>query len=423
MPDVVTAVVRAALNTTTGTQDFTTTDFGGGTPKAALFFTTAVLSDGQADNCRFAIGAATGAFNEWVMAAWIADAVSTTDCQSFYQNDACVLIPLDATTIDMEANFDSFITDGVRIDITNAGIAGLLTVVLFGGADLQAHANLVNMTGGSADTEFDVTDPGFEPDVVFAAFSDNASPGIKQHAQLSWGGVNNDGGGAETQRAWAGHHQNAAGFQARAAGQIATDRGGLNATNTGAEFVGVDFDNFDSSGFSVFSRTAGTTGRDLVYLALEFGGLKHEVRDLDTPTSTGNASITGVGFKPQLVIQGMTTHEAMDTADQTGLSGSLGVSAFTPDAEFSAGFQNEDGQATSDTQSVSNDQAIVHPLESGADGIIADFVSMDSGGWTLNYTTVTGTAKKFWALSIEEVAVAAVRDPIMSFGVIPFPRA
>ena len=408
MPDVVTAVMRAALNTDTGTQDFITTDFGGGTPKAALFFTTAVLADGQADHSRFSIGAATGQSNEWVSAVWVEDAVTTTSTAEYYESDACILIPLSETVIDTEANFDSFITNGVKIDITNAGIAGLVTVVLFGGEDLKAHADLQSLTGSTADVEHDITAPGFEPDVVLASGSMLVSPGIGPHGEITFGAADNDGAGGEIQRAWSGQFQDGAGFQSRSAGQIATDRGAIRVSNDGEEQLGIDFDNFDSDGFSVFVRTAGGVGRDLLYLALSFGGLKHDVRTVTTPTSAVETSVTDVGFKPQLVIQGMTMHEALDTADITTLAGSLGASVFTPDAEFSTGFQNEDAQATSDTQTVSNNQAIVHPLDDGSPGIVADFVSMDADGWTLDYTTVTATGKIFWALSIESAAVRRV---------------
>jgi len=63
---------------------------------------------------------------------------------------------------------------------------------------------------------------------------------------------------------------------------------------------------------------------------------------------------------------------------------------------------------------LANIQAIVLPLDDGAAGVVADFVSMDSGGWTLDYTTVTGTGKVFWALAIEESAAALPFQPLFN---------
>ena len=396
-------VTRIACNTGTGTQDITITGFG--TPKAALFICSVATSNGSAaSDFSLSIGAATGASNEWCLSINNEDGQSDTDTAATTDSDKCVRINTAGTpTVDGEAEFTAFITDGVRINWTNApSAAWLLTVVLFGGTDLSAHANNVAL-GDSLDNAVDVTAPGFEPTLLIAVcqgglgMDDNATS-----LQHSIGVIHN--GGGVSQRSVGFRHPNGA-AEGQPDGRCTETYGILQITSAAALDWGGEFGTFDGSGFTVTTRIAGANSTSLMYLALRLGGSESGwVGTVDTPTSPGDDAETGPGFEPQLVLQIGTHMEAVDTAyNSSPLAGALGLSAFSPDNEYMTSVADEDAATTTDTQSLSTDTAIELPQDDGTTGLTAAFASMNNDGWTLNYSAVEGNAKKFFGLAIESI--------------------
>ena len=74
---IVSAVTRAALRTTTGTQDFTVTGFG--TPKCAIFFVTSAVTDAtEAAGLNWSMGATDGT-NQWTVCCRADDNNATAD--------------------------------------------------------------------------------------------------------------------------------------------------------------------------------------------------------------------------------------------------------------------------------------------------------------------------------------------------------
>ncbi len=408
------ATVRAAatIDVAPYTQDFTTADLGGLTPQAALFLVSEAVADGVAANDNvLSIGAATAAAEEWQV--YISDQHNqgTTDTHRGSNTDRSIDIknPGSAAT-NGRAEFTAFINNGVRVNWTTVpGAAFLVTVILFAGTDLSAHAN--SATLGNEDVEVNIEDPGFEPDVVLVFHhhddaDDNAS-------NASWG-------------AGVAHNDRAAGITQRSFTQFLTDgvatssngsyyhdsRAGCRCDNTGALTYSIELANFDANGFSAYQRDA-TAGFDFFYLALNFGSsspvVDAWVGDYTTPTSTGDDAETGPGLTPQFVLMGMTMMEAVDTGYANGLAGSLGFSVFDDDDEYAQSWASEDNVATSNTQSLSDDTAVELPDDDGGAGLTASFSSFDANGFTLNYSTVEANAKYFWVLAIEEEAAAEPR--------------
>jgi hypothetical protein len=396
------AVTRVACNTALGTQDITIASFG--TPKAAMFILSYSITDGTAAaDAALSIGAATGTANEWCYHWNSEDGQGTTDVHAEIVSTRCVLINTPGTsTSDGEAEFSAWITDGVRINWTTAaGSAWLLTVVLFGGADLSAHANNVGL-GNTVDLETNITAPGFEPRLVIAvANSPTAIDIATSNVRPTYGVVHNDGFGAITQRSAAYRHLNGA-----ATSEIdghCTETYGLLAIGSNATVIwGGEFTNFDASGFSVITRVGAGLNTAMCYLALDFNlAAEGWVGTVDTPTGTGNEAVSGVPNTPQFVFQIGTYMEAIDTAyNNSALAGTVGFSTFDVDDEYMTSAQDEDGAGTTNAQSVSDNTAVELPDDDGAAGLTAAFVSMDSNGWTLNYSAVEANAKKFFGLAI-----------------------
>jgi hypothetical protein len=191
---VIVAITRDAVNTATGNQDFTTNDLDGLTPKAAFFIITSAISDGTPrDNAIISFGAATDTTERWSVGVQAQHDVGTTNTGRRAVSDECIMKLFGTSTnVDGEADFVSFIANGVRINWGNAPALGyLLTVVLFAGTDLTAKAG--TFTVGNEDVPTDVNTVGFEPDVLLTAsvalgFTDAGST----FALLSHGVVTND---------------------------------------------------------------------------------------------------------------------------------------------------------------------------------------------------------------------------------------
>ena len=413
---VTVAIARVACETDAAPnlQDITTADLGGLTPKAALLIVTRATSDGAAvDNAVMSYGAATGASNEWVGGGTDEHNQGTTDTYYNWQNDACVYImdPTDGS-VDGEAEFSSFIENGVRINwVDEPASAYLLTVVLFAGTDLSAKAATVNV-GNTVDLTTNEDTVGFEPDVLFTATWRNAPgiPGLTRFLQP--GLVHWDGSSIVTQRCWSNFWRDDV-DTSECRSIIREDYGVENYTDWYGEFS-----DFDADGFSVTTRLRGGNSSEVCYLALSFGGAVDSwVGTHTTPTDEGNDSEEGPGFTPQFVFMIPNLGEAKDVAYVDNRAGSVGFSTFDADDEYCSTISAEDAVATSNTQSLSDDRAITLPDDDGTLDIEATFVSFDANGWTVNYTNAPATAKLFPALAIGTEAAGdsyykTLTDPI-----------
>jgi len=393
------AVTRVACNVGVGNQDITTVALGGLTPKAAWFIITEATSDGVAVNhAVLGVGAATATDERWAVCGSSENAVATTDTYRRGVTDECVLI-IDPSNgaVDGEADFVSFIANGVRINWGNApGAAYLLTAILFAGTDVNGYAGTFK-PHATVNNSVDITDPNFEPDfLLLAGTGYNFDDSAHGYDNLSLGIVASGGSVMQGSRTFMSVD-----------GVATTDvQGGITASYgycapMGSDFrYKLEFGTFDAQGFTVTTRYGDSLNRDVGYLALEFSGYSVWAGGIDSKTSGGNQAYAGPGFPPQAVFILPTFLTGYDAWDSTGLAATLGFSAFTSAAEYCNSIQDEDSQGTSDTQSLSDDVAVNLPQDDGSAGFVASYVSMDANGFTLNFTTTDGTTRKWFAGAI-----------------------
>ncbi|NJN53652.1 MAG: hypothetical protein HC804_02170, partial [Anaerolineae bacterium] len=251
------------------------------------------------------------------------------------------------------------------------------------------------------DVGVDYTGVGFEADVLFCTVY-NASGG--SFSAFTLGFATNDRAGTVVQRA---------GFQRGRDNRTTTDNvAGVQddaVMVVGANSsVGIyaDVSAFDADGFTATPRNTGTGNpgsNELGYLALRFGStpvVSSKVYTFSTPTSTGDNTDTGAGFEPQAIFYATTLVTTINTPDTGSGSGAVGVAVITDGAQYHNTVASQDGVTTTNTQSLSDNQAINLPLHDGAAGMAATYSTFTSTGVTLNWSDVEGSARLFGALAI-----------------------
>lgn len=403
-----TTVARFTTPTSIGQQTWTDTNLKGLTPKAVMIIANHADTDGTAeDSFAAGIGFCTGASNEVSCSISCQHGVGTTNTDSRHQSTSVISLLVDGSA-QVTADFVSFQANSVTLDFTAVDTdEQLFTVIFFAGTDLTAHANVIDNIGDVTDNTTDITDPGFEPDLVILASSQLASDGSNANAFWSFGACVNDG--SDTQKSFGFHSRNNQGASAIIS-YMSSQYAGTAVVPTALDY-GLEVDAFDSSGFSVITRNAGGNNDDWFYLALNFGNVASaNVRSYDSPTTATTDARTGVGFKPGIVILGLTDLQSEDTAVNSGTPfGAIGISCFTANTEFCNSWADEDTSDPTDTQSLSDNQAVNFAGGDGTTLHAATFVSMDSDGHTLSYSTADGTVRKWFEITIE----AASELPIL----------
>lgn len=120
------------------------------------------------------------------------------------------------------------------------------------------------------------------------------------------------------------------------------------------------------------------------------------------PTSTGNSSITGLGFQPNFV---MLTSISNTLANTTVTNAHLSYgAAISSSARFAHAINvTNSASMSSSVNGVSiqrSDACLLGLTTAAAVAYVADFVSFDSGGFTLNFSTAPASAFVYFYLAI-----------------------
>lgn len=398
---------QVALNTSTGTQDITISGLGAASEiKAAMFICTSATGGiAIEDHANLSVGFTDGTTHR-VVSNNSDDDVGTVDANSRSATDEVIMIINNAGGIDIEATFDSFITDGVRINIGNDGAAVDCSVILWAGTGISAEVGEFTLDSSVSSTVSPTV--GFEFEHMIAimphptnAFADTAT----DDWGIGFGMCNNDGGGAFTQGALAYHETTGDASGNPLAGHF-TDRvcaSVLDASGSaGIETTG-EVTAASSSSFTVTTRDAGVSGADVAFLILSYGGGQHWVDgDQLAPTSNGVFSVTDVGFKPQFVMVGIGNIEPGNSLTSGGTqSGIFAVGAFGASEGHSPGFKIRQDTGTTETgsYSISNRSIFLGSQSGGVTRFRADTPVMLSNGYSLDYDILgSGSPAKHWVV-------------------------
>jgi hypothetical protein len=245
-----------------------------------------------------------------------------------------------------------------------------------------------------------VTGLGFTPKVVIVSVNYMTTDGVTEHAAVSLGCA------TSSTDEWCIHFNAEDGVAASdtVRGQYnnrflyMTTQGG---TTTHA--VTCDFTSMDSDGFTFnVSDATGATAYRAQYLALGGSDLTDVVTGTLTTTTSATQSVTGLSFQPDAILLAWNSHTA--NANANNMVGGFGFATASDEEAFSA-WADDSGTNPTLVWNYQENDAVVGSINYGAGGIDfeADLTSLNSDGFTLNFSNVPTAGESILYLALKGV--------------------
>ena len=243
-----------------------------------------------------------------------------------------------------------------------------------------------------------VTGVGFQPKVVFFWLTKQSATGYAAERALCFGWAV-----SSTQRGCLALSSADAVTVGTAVGSRQKDTFCISAISTAAGSVSTildaDFVSMDSDGFTIDPINVSVGALYIVhYLALGGSELTNAwAGNIVGPAGTGAQAYTGVGFKPDLLML-LTSYTGTIPRDDTAFKLNLGVSDGVTQA---VSFVEESNAIPTALNSLQKTGEILHTLNlAGTDNSIATLTSLDTDGFTLNFSLNAG-ARGILALALK----------------------
>lgn len=364
----------------TGNQSVTGLGFQ---PKLVLFYTINRTTDGTDTIGPYAAyGAAVSSTNRFALGS---DDITGSAWQTASK---CVTMQ-NAGTITYQADFVSMDSGGFTINWSTVSSGVIVQYLALGGTDL-ASVTIQEFTCPAATGNQSTTGVGFKPDAVlfFSVGNPTAPP---SHDDV---GGNQQGCGCMTSAAqWVsayGNSANSDSYQGTASCIAIVQN---DAKSMEAKYVSLDSDGF------TLNWTTVSSGAYVWAICLK--GPQFYAGSFSKPTATGNSSVTGLGFQPAAELFSTFGHTATTAilSNSNNIKNSFGAAV----SSTQRGMQGNDGYPSSQYNVMDRTKCVeFYSSASGSSTVLgaADFVSQDSGGFTLNWTTVDASAEQILYLAI-----------------------
>lgn len=253
-----------------------------------------------------------------------------------------------------------------------------------GGGTLSAKAG--TFTGSGSTGNQSITGVGFQPKVVLFRYNMSTTTGSQSDSVIGFGvGV------SSSDRRTSGDYSNH---------NVSTSSHGAWNQDTYVIYTPsgssrADFVSMDSDGFTINWVTS--SSMVVQYLALGGDAVTNvKTGSAAAKTTTGNQSYTGLGFQPTALLVWAGKFSTSPLDQSTNGNGLFGF-ASSSSARGMVAWRNVNG---SNPQVAKHRQSTQRMLSTTTTFTEADFVSFDSDGFTLNYTTAGGSADVFYYLAI-----------------------
>lgn len=391
MPKIGIYSTEVAVPTSGATFDVTIS--GIGTPKAIMCkWVGATTTETQAAHLRWSIGFADGT-TQRACQAFAEDAVLAANADAGFLYSSAAVALLSGTTteaVDGQLSWNSWITDGVRLNIDNAVASGfLLQVVFFNGDDLSAQVLEYTASATQDGTVSPTT--SFQPSFILggSAYETTASGA---HARMALGICCWNPSGTIQQVCYSFYAFDRSGCHG--GGVLRSNRFFAHATvgSTGTLTLGATHEVTarSSTSFTVTTRDA-AVGHPQFCLVLGLGSHNCWVGvpalDLLDTDTTGDKYIEAPGFLAKYLFAISTPSATIDSGIASAAAGSgrwtHGFSDGT--VNHRTGAQQEDAATTSDTRSISGNAACIGPMtDAGANHYLGTVASFLPSGFRIN---------------------------------------
>lgn len=148
------------------------------------------------------------------------------------------------------------------------------------------------------------------------------------------------------------------------------------------------FSSSNGGEFVINWSTASATAHNICYMALGGSDITNvAVGTKDYAASTGNQAVTGLGFQPSLVVLVLPDDGSTANNYYANANVEAGHGVVTSSGEGAIGYRM---RASSQSMKSSLKGNAIYVTGATVAREVATYVSMDSGGFTLNFTTATG---------------------------------
>lgn len=371
----------------------------GGSPGGATFFACYGVSDHQ--------------INQWAMTARGNDNQATSQSDRDFRAGKCFLTTNGNNTEQITGALLTPTHDGFILTVVNASaLARRVHVLCLAGDDFKAQAGTMDLTTASGNQS--VAGLYFQPKVnIFAHNLSGTTEGNSASALFQLGA------GLSPSARWCLF---TLGISAAAAADeqssVRTDQCMTRISAALAFSMLVDFVSNDANGFTVNKATPPGVDVRVGYLSLG-GNAQFALGNFNQPTSTGNQSITGVGFTPKAEI--FVSDMKVASADVTVNSRvGIGFAVSSSDRRVIATTALDAADPTDTARDLDEALCALAISDGGTPTrqAQADFVSQDADGFTLNWTTADATARRmlYLAIGAGPVAGAAMRHHLRQMG-------
>jgi len=385
---------------TTGNQSVTGVGFQ---PKLVMFFGNGLTADGTTTGAQEFFGAAVSAASGAVIADAVLDNALNHGSKRF--SNALVIThitPNNATpTVVAEASFVTMGADGFTINWTTCDASQrIVNYIALAGDDLT-NVDVGSFTAPTSAGDKAVTGVGFQPDALI--LFDNAvtttpiAVGNSKNPSFNMGFI--VGTSQQVNRTTTRASDEAAGnwmYQRTDSAENSVDK-------TGAVVRTSTIKSMDADGFTLTFSVAAANAVYLNYIALKGG--QYKTGSFNQATTTGNQSVTGVGFQPDGVLfQSSNTGASLVATTPSRLSFGIGVSAAEQGSMWSGVANGLTAVADSDLDRT----ACLKMWTEGTPTLNAemDFVSNDADGFTVNNTTADATSRQVLYFAFGDTDVA-----------------
>lgn len=377
----------------------------GFTPKAIILYASNQITAGISTSWAEFYGMATSTSNRVGISNFQTTATNTGS--RAHDSTKCFVAVNAAGTTIVAADLVSFDSDGFTLNFSTVdAIARIVGYTALGGSDLT-NAFIKAFLPAASNTAQGFTGVGFKPDAMILM---SAQVGAATQTDTNAMGLSMGFGKDSTHRGALEAQPNIATESVQKASKIIEK-----SSSGGAITMEADLTSMDADGFTI---TFGVSSSVKECFALCLKGGQYQVGSFSQATSTGNQATTGVGFTPSALLL-MSTNLATSASISTvasrlsfgsGTSSSARASIWAGGGN--AGIQNNETETTK----------IISMITEGAvpaTNATADLVSLDSDGFTVNWTTADATVREilYFAVGSNAVVASATASTLLMMGV------